>query len=126
VEKVDLDETQGQYLYHDHAGFHFMDTETYETITLGEDIMLGSKKYLKENLDIEILYFENKPVSVELPMSVNLKVTSSAPGTRGDTSGKASKSAILETGLEINVPLFIEEGEIIKVDTRTGDYLGRA
>lgn len=126
VEKVDLDAKKAQYLFHDHSGFHFMDMETYETIILGDDILSDLKNYLKENAEIALLYYENKPVTAELPASIDLKVVESAPGVRGDTSGKATKPAKLETGLTINVPLFIEEGEIIKVDTRTGQYLGRA
>lgn len=126
VEKVDLEAKKAQYLFHDHSGFHFMDMETYETIVLGDDILSGIKNYLKENTEISLLYHEHKPVTAELSTSVDLKVTESAPGIRGDTSGKAMKTAKLETGLTINVPLFIEEGDIVKVDTRTGQYLGRA
>jgi elongation factor P len=102
-----------------------MDMETYETIAVSEDIIGEAKNYLKENLEVELLYYEHHPVTIELPVSVELKVTESAPGIRGDTSGKAMKPATLETGLKVNVPLFVEEGETIKVDTRTGEYLGR-
>ena len=126
VEKADLESKKVQYLYRDHAGFHFMDMETYDTLTIGEDIVGSSKDYLKENLALELLYYEHHPVTIELPVSIDLKITESSPGIRGDTSGKAMKSATVETGLRINVPLFIEEGDIIKVDTRTGEYLGRA
>jgi elongation factor P len=126
VEKADLESKAMQYLYQDHAGFHFMDMATYETITLGSDMVGELKSYLKENLEAEILYHEHRPVAIELPVSVDLKVIESAPGIKGDTSGKAMKPATLETGLTINVPLFIEEGEVVKVDTRTGEYLGRA
>lgn len=126
VEKADLESKKGQYLFGDHAGFHFMDMETYETLTLSHDMVGTQKEYLKENLEIEILYYEHNPVSVELPVSVSLKVTHSAPGAKGDTSGRAMKPATLETGLVVNVPLFIEEGEVVMVDTRTGNYLGRA
>jgi elongation factor P len=126
VDKVDLEPKKGQYLFHDHSGFHFMDMETYETIVLDEAIMAGVKDYLKENAEINLLYHGDKPITAELPTSIELKIIESAPGARGDTSGKAMKSAKLETGLVINVPLFIEEGEVIKVDTRNGQYLGRA
>ncbi len=126
VEKADLESKNVQYLYRDHSGYHFMDMTTYETIVVGEEMMGQSKDYLKENVEVEILYYEHHPVTIELPVSVNLKVTESSPGLRGDTTGKAMKKATLETGLEINVPLFIEEGNIVKVDTRTGEYLGRA
>lgn len=126
VEKAELESKKVQYLYRDHSGYHFMDMENYETLTL-TDVMVGSSKdYLKENQEAELLYHEHNPISIELPASVVLKITESAPGARGDTSGKATKPAKLETGLQINVPLFIEEGEAVIVDTRTGEYLGRA
>lgn len=126
VDKVDLETKKGQYLFHDHSGFHFMDMETYETIVLDDEILAGVKGYLKENIEISLMYHDNKPITAELPTSVDLKIVESAPGARGDTSGKAMKPATLETGLVVNVPLFIEEGEVIKIDTRTGQYLGRA
>lgn len=126
VEKADLEAKKGQYLFRDHSGYHFMDMATYETIVLSEDMVGQSKDYLKENLEVSIDYYEHRPITIELPVSVDLKVTESSPGVRGDTSGKAMKPATLETGLTINVPLFIEEGDILKVDTRTGEYLGRA
>ena len=126
VEKVDLEAKKAQYLFHDHSGFHFMDMETYETIVLGDDILAEIKDYLKEHLEIALLYHDNKAVSADIPPSIDLKVVESDPGFRGDTSGKAMKSAKLETGLTINVPLFIEEGDIVRVDTRTGVYLGKA
>ncbi len=126
VEKVDLEAKKAQYLFHDHSGFHFMDMETYDTIVLGYDILSNIRDYLKENAEISLLYHDHKPVTAELPPSIDLKVIESAPGLRGDTSGKVTKPAKLETGLVINVPLFIEEGEMIRVDTRTGQYLSRA
>lgn len=126
VEKVELESKKAQYLYTDHAGFHFMDMENYETLTLSAELVGKAKDYLKENLEVEILYFEHHPVSIELPVSIALKITESAPGAKGDTSGRALKPATLETGLVVNVPLFIEEGEVILVDSRSGDYIGRA
>jgi len=126
VEKVDLEAKKAQYLFHDHSGSHFMDMETYDTIILGDEILSGIKDYLKENAEISLLYHDHKPVTAELPASIDLKIIESAPGVQGNTSGKVTKPATLETGLVINVPLFINEGEIIKVDTRTGQYLGRA
>jgi len=126
VEKVDLEAKKAHYLFSDHAGFHFMDMETYETIVLDSEILGSIKDYLKENAEIALLYHDHRPVTAELPTSIDLKVIESAPGARGDTSGKVTKPAKTETGLIVNVPLFIEEGEIIKVDTRNGQYLGRA
>jgi len=126
VELADLESKKVQYLYRDHSGYHFMDMSTYETMAISEDLVGQGKDYLKENLEAELLYHEHRPVTIELPVSVALKVKESAPGFKGDTSGKAMKPAVLETGLQINVPLFIEEGETVMVDTRTGEYLGRA
>ncbi|OGW83434.1 MAG: elongation factor P [Omnitrophica bacterium RIFCSPLOWO2_01_FULL_45_10] len=126
VEKADLESKNVQFLYSDPAGFHFMDMSSYETITLGDEMVGDARYYLKENLEVEVLYYERRPVTIELPVTVDLKVTESDPGIRGDTSGKVMKPATLETGLKVNVPLFIEEGEIVTVDTRTGEYIGRA
>ncbi len=126
VEKADLESKKVQYLYKDQSGFNFMDMSTYESVTLGDEMVGQAKDYLKENLEVEILYYEHRPISIDIPVSVALKVVESAPGAKGDTSGKAMKPAKLETGLVVNVPLFIEEGETVMVDTRSGDYLGRA
>lgn len=126
VEKADLEKKTFQYLYKDHSGYHFMDMESYEGICLETSLIGSNKDYLKESLEVTVLYYEHDPVTVELPVSIALKITESAPGAKGDTSGKAMKPATLETGLVVNVPLFIEEGEVILVDTRTGGYLGRA
>lgn len=126
VEKADLEKKTFQYLYKDHSGFHFMDMESYESIALDTALVGANKDYLKENQEVTVLYYEHHPVTIELPVSIALKVTESAPGIKGDTSGKSMKPATTETGLVVNVPLFIKEGEVILVDTRTGDYLGRA
>ena len=126
VEKADLDTKKMQYLYSDHEGFHFMDMANYESITLEVELVGKTKDFLKENLAVEVLYYDHNPVAIEVPVSVALKITESAPGAKGDTSGRAQKPATLETGFVINVPLFIEEGEMVLVDTRTGEYLGRA
>ena len=126
VEKVDLESKKVQYLFKDHAGFNFMDMETYETLSVSADLVGQAKDYLKENLEAALLYHERRPIAIELPVSVDLKVIESAPGARGDTSGRVMKPAKLDTGITVNVPLFIEEGDIVKVDTRTGEYLGRA
>jgi elongation factor P len=126
IEKADLESKKFQYLYKDHAGYHFMDMATYESIALSEDMVGSGKDYLKENLEVQVFYYEHHPITIELPVSVALKVTHSAPGIKGDTTGRTVKPATLETGLTINVPLFIEEGEEILIDTRYGDYLGRA
>jgi elongation factor P len=126
VELVEIERKQLDFSYRDKSGFHFMDPETYETITFQENLVGDAKDYLVENLSVQVLYAEGKPVQVELPASVGLKVTESPEGVRGDTASNVTKPAVLETGKTINVPLFIKEGETIKIDTRTGAYMGRA
>lgn len=103
-----------------------MDPETYETIQLDESLLGEAKDYLVENLKVEVLSIEGKPAQVEMPASVIIKVTESAEGVRGDSANNVQKPATLETGKVIHVPLFIKEGELIKIDTRTGTYMGRA
>lgn len=126
VELVDVTRQQLEFSYKDHQGYHFIDPETYETISLHEDLLNEAKDYLVENLKVDVLSIEGRPAQVELPASVNLKVTESAEGVRGDSANNVQKPATLETGKVIQVPLFIKEGEVIKVDTRSGAYLGRA
>lgn len=129
TEKVDLVETHRQELefsYSDPQGFHFMDPETYETITLNADLLADAKDYLVENLKVNVLSIEGRPVQVELPSVVELTVTESAEGVKGDSANNVQKPATLETGKIINVPLFIKEGEKVRIDTRTGEYMGRA
>ncbi len=126
VELVDISRTTLEFSYKDNSGYHFMDPKTYETITLQENLLADAKDYLVENLSVEVLYTEGRPVQVELPSSVNLEVVESPEGLRGDTASNVTKPAVLETGKTVNVPLFINEGETIKIDTRTGNYMGRA
>jgi elongation factor P len=126
VELIDMSRTTLEFSYKDNSGYHFMDPSSYETITLQENLLKDAKDYLVENLAVEVLYTEGRPVQVELPSSVNLKVVESAEGVRGDTASNVTKPALLETGKTVNVPLFIHEGESIKIDTRTGNYMGRA
>ncbi len=126
VELVDLQRRQLEFSYKDHEGCHFMDPETYETLELDATLLANAKDYLVENLKVDVLYAEGRAVEVELPASVTLKVVESAEGLRGDTASNVQKPATLETGLVINVPLFIKEGEMVKIDTRNGAYLGRA
>ncbi|HEX8281186.1 MAG TPA: elongation factor P [Chthoniobacterales bacterium] len=126
VELVDVNRQTLEFSYKDNTGFHFMDPETYDTITLNENLLGEAKDWLVENLKVEVLSVEGRPVQVELPSSVQLKVVESAEGVRGDTASNVTKPAVLETGKTVNVPLFIKEGETIKIDTRTGSYMGRA
>lgn len=126
VDLVDVNRQQLEFSYADPQGYHFMDPESYETITLHGDLIAEGKDYLVENLKVEVLSIEGRPAQVILPSSVILKVTESADGIRGDSANNVQKPATLETGKVINVPLFIKEGELIKVSTADGSYLGRA
>ena len=129
TEKVDLVDVNRQMLefsYADPTGYHFIDPDTYETTTLQEELVSDSKDYLVENLKVEVLSIEGRPAQIELPSSVTLKVTESADGVRGDSANNVQKPATLETGKVVNVPLFIKEGELIKINTKDGTYLGRA
>ena len=126
VELVDVQRSKLDFSYGDHEGYQFMDPETFETITLQGDLIGDSKDYLVENMQVEILYVEGRAVSVDLPASATLKVAESPEGVKGDSASNVMKTATLETGKVIQVPLFIKEGELIKVDTRTGEYMGRA
>ena len=123
----DLVLQDSSYLYSDGEGSHFMDQETYETHTLGAGLMGNALDYLTEGLIVQIQKFNGNPIGLQLPTQVELAVTYTEPGARGDTaSGNVTKPAKLETGIEIKVPLFIKEGEKVKVSTETGDFVGRA
>ncbi|HIE17675.1 MAG TPA: elongation factor P [Dehalococcoidia bacterium] len=114
-----------QYLYNDGTLYYFMDTKTFEQISLDKSILGDALNYLKDGLNLEILAHKGKPVGVELPVSVELEVAETGPGFKGDTASAGSKPAKLETGITIKVPFFINTGDIVKVDTRTGEYLER-
>lgn len=113
------------YLYKDDNGFNFMNQTNYEQIMMMPDIVGEAANYLTENLMVQILIYNDRPVSVEVPKAVHLKVAKSDPGIKGDRVTGATKPATMETGLVINVPLHINEGEVLRVDTTTGDYVGR-
>src|SRR2546422_2497902 len=124
VELVDFEEKRMQFLYRDDR-YHFMDTETYEQISLSPDEVGDARDWLKENTEVDVLYIGGRPVTVELPNFVELAVARTEPGVRGDTAQGGTKPATLDTGAVILVPLFLTDGDIVKVDTRTGEYLGR-
>jgi elongation factor P len=126
VETVDVNHQKLEFSYKDQQGYHFMDPETYDTISFDEAFVGEAKEYLTENLAVDVLYVEGKAANIELPASVVLKVTESAEGVKGDSANNVMKPAILETGKSITVPLFIKEGELVKIDTHTGQYMGRA
>jgi elongation factor P len=123
----DLDTIAASYLYADTTGYHFMDQESFETLTLGSDIVADDRFLLVDNLVIQIQRYNGRPIGLQFPPHVELTVTSTEAGARGDTaSGSVTKVATLETGMEIRVPLFIREGEKIKVHTETREFAGRA
>ena len=124
VELVDFEEKRMQFLYKDDR-YHFMDLDTYDQISLSADEVGEARDFLKENTEVEILFIENSPVTVELPNFIEIRIAKTDPGIRGDTASGGSKPATLETGAVIQVPLFLNEGDVVKVDTRSGDYLGR-
>lgn len=126
VDKPDMQEKEMEYTYGDMDGYNFMDQETYESIHLNHDQVGDAKNYLQESIRVFILYFNDKPISIELPNFVDLKVTETDPGLKGDTAAGGNKKAIMETGLQVSVPLFIAVGESLKIDTRTGDYVERS
>jgi elongation factor P len=123
--RVQLDHRSVQYLYEEGGNYFFMDQETFDQIPLGRDILGDAVNYLKDNMDLEIVMYGDEPIGVELPITVELQIVNTEPGIRGDTATGGTKPATLETGLTVNVPLFVNQGEKIKVDTRSGEYLER-
>lgn len=123
--KAFLERKPMQYLYKEGDNFVFMDLETYEQLYLSADDIGDNANFLKDNLEIQVVFYKNKPVSVELPNFVELEVIETEPGVKGDTATSAMKSAVVETGYKLQVPLFVNQGDVIRVDTRTGEYLER-
>lgn len=127
IETVELERTKMQYLYQDVSGFHFMDPASYEQVRMASSEVGELAPYLQEGSDITLLLHEGKPVTIELPKKMTFTVKSAPPGVKGDTaSGRVTKEAILENGLKIQVPLFVEEGDKIVMNTETGEYVERA
>lgn len=126
VGRPDMVERTMQFLFSDDTGYTFMDTESYEQIAIPASDMGDSARFLKENMECSVLFYNNRAIAVDLPNTVILKVVQTDPGVRGDTATGGSKPATLETGAVVNVPLFVNEGESLKIDTRTGAYIERA
>ena len=127
-EKVDLAEVEDrkmQYLYQDGEQLVFMDAETYDQIPFSLEQVGDARQYLKENLDVDVLFYRGQPINIDLPAFVEAAVAECEPGMKGDTASGATKPATLETGATVQVPLFIKEGEVIRVDTRSGEYVER-
>jgi elongation factor P len=125
VGEADVEDRTMQYLYNEGENLIFMDSESYDQIPIADEVIGEAKKFLKENTEVEVLFWKSKPVNIELPPFIEAVVEKSDPGLKGDTSSGATKPATLETGAVIQVPLFIKEGETVRVDTRTGEYCER-
>ena len=126
IEKITVDEVKMEFLYSDGGDYYFMNTENYEQTHLTRDILGEAVEYLTSNLEIKVEFFDGKPVGVELPQTVDLKVVETEPGLKSATASSVTKPAKTETGLVVQVPPFINEGETIRVDTSEGAYLSRA
>lgn len=126
LDRADLEHKDVQFLYGDANSYSFMDQESYETVTLDKNQIGEKAQYLKEGLEVEAMYFNGKPVTIDLPIKLKMKVISAPPSIKGDTAQGGTKQVTLETGLVVNAPLFIKEGEVVVVDTRDGSYVERA
>jgi len=126
IDEADVVKRKCQFLYADDEGAHFMNPETFETVLVPKILADEQIKFLKEGTDTTIMFFEERPIALDLPVKMDLKVIETAPGIKGDTATGGTKPATLETGYVVNVPLFIKEGDTIRVSTQTGDYVERA
>jgi elongation factor P len=124
-EVPDLEERQMQYLYKEGERYYFMDVNSYDQLFIDEENLGDAKNYLKEGLVIAVLFYKGRTIGVEVQNFVELVIVSAEPGIKGDTAQNATKPALLETGYTIQVPLFVEEGDVVKIDTRTGQYIER-
>ena len=125
LEEATIERKDMQYLYSDGDLYHFMDTETYDQIALNSDQIGDTLKFVKENEMVKVCSHKGNVFSTEPPLFVELQITDTEPGFKGDTATGATKPATVETGAQVNVPLFVEQGDVIKIDTRTGEYLSR-
>ncbi|NLG51932.1 MAG: elongation factor P [Chloroflexi bacterium] len=125
VQDIRLDHKTVQYMYNDDEFYYFMDLETYEQPALPKAVLEDVIPYLKEGTTLDIEMYEGEPIDIEMPLTVDLRVEDAPPGYAGDTATAATKEATLETGLKIQVPLFVQPGDVVRVDTRTGEYLTR-
>jgi elongation factor P len=125
VELADIEEKRMQYLYLDGESLVFMDQESFDQLPFSSEVVGDARRFLKENMEVEVLFWNGRPVNVELPAFVELRVTRCDPGLKGDTASGATKPATLETGAAVNVPLFVKEGDTLRIDTRTEEYVDR-
>ncbi len=125
VEEADVTTRPAQYLYHDQDNLVFMENSTYEQISLPQKLLGEKSRYLQDEATVELIYINHQPVDIRLPIKVDLKITYTEPGYKGDTASATLKPATLETGAQIQVPLFIKQGDLIRIDTRNGNYVER-
>lgn len=125
IEIIKIERKEFQFLYRDGSGYVFMDKESYEQLSVQEDQIGDGAKFLKDGESVDILFNGNDITGIELPITVDLQVKETVPGVRGDSANAGTKPATVETGATVNVPLFINEGDLVKIDTRTGDYIER-
>ncbi len=125
IDILRIERKQFQYLYHDASGYVFMDQETYEQLTVPKEQIGDGADFLKDGIVVDILMNGNEITGIELPITVELQVVETVPGVKGDSANPGTKPAKVETGASVNVPLFINEGDVIKIDTRTGEYIER-
>lgn len=126
AEEAETETKKANFLYKDAVDAYFMDNTTYEQFTLALEDLGDQPKFLKDETDVSVLYFEGKPVTIQLPIKLDFKVVSAPPGVKGNSAGNVNKQVEIETGAIINVPMFIEEGEVIRINTDTGEYVERA
>ena len=121
-----VERRHAQSIYNEDDYYYFMDTESYEQFPLTREQMGDALQYLIEQTTVDLVFYRDQPIAIELPITVELKVAETVPGVKGDTAQGGSKPATLETGLHVNVPLFVNKGDVLKIDTRSGEYLSRA
>ncbi|MDB4939682.1 MAG: elongation factor [Candidatus Doudnabacteria bacterium] len=126
VDEADVTRERANFLYADEAGTHYMNQQTFETIDMNKEDTSEQEKYLKENMEVMILRYNGNPVSIEIPVKVELKVVDAPPNVTGNSGGSVTKPVTLETGLVVQVPMFIKEGDMLSIDTRDGAYVSRA
>lgn len=126
AEEVETEKKKANFMYKDENEANFMDNESYEQFSLPLDRIGDKIKYLKENTDVDILYFDEKPMAVEIPIKMDFKIVSAPPGVKGNSAGNVTKTAVIETGAEVVVPMFINEGDMIRINTDTGEYVERS
>jgi len=126
AESAETQEKNSQYLYKDENEAYFMDNEDFEQFSIALEQLGDMINWLKDGTDVKVMYFDNKPVSVHLPVKIDLQVVSAPPGVKGNSAGNVTKTVVLETGAEIAAPMFINEGDVVRINTETGEYVERA